>query len=118
MASPPETQIMLSLAMTFSPDNHDAFLDALRPVWAACAAEPECLLFDVFASPGQKGRFRIVEVWKGNREWFEQVRELLAFSFFLLNRSILRREKWKKGVKEKKQRPGGWVPLLFPLGEK
>lgn len=64
---------MLSLAMTFSPDNHDAFLDALRPVWAACAAEPECLLFDVFASPGQKGRFRIVEVWKGNREWFEQV---------------------------------------------
>lgn len=44
---------------------------AHRPVWAACAAEPECLLFDVFHDPAQPGVYRLVEVWNESREWFE-----------------------------------------------
>ena len=47
------------------------FKDAHRPVWAACAAEPECILLDVFQDPEQPGRFRLVEVWDATRKWFE-----------------------------------------------
>ena len=49
----------------------EEFKAAHRPVWAACAAEPECVLFDVFQDPEQPGRFRLVEVWDATREWFE-----------------------------------------------
>ena len=43
--------------------------EAHRPVWAACANEPECLLFDVFQDPQDQGHFRLLEVWSGDREW-------------------------------------------------
>ncbi|KAF2642430.1 hypothetical protein P280DRAFT_362754, partial [Massarina eburnea CBS 473.64] len=48
------------------------FKAAHRPVWAACAHEPECLLFDVFQVPQKPGQFRFVKVWDASREWFEK----------------------------------------------
>jgi hypothetical protein len=33
-----------------------------RPVWADCAEEDECLLFDVLQDPNVPGRCRFVEV--------------------------------------------------------
>lgn len=53
------------------PDRTAEFKAAHRPVWAACAQEPECLLFDVFQDPKQPGLFRFVEIWNESREWFE-----------------------------------------------
>lgn len=41
-----------------------------RPVWAACAKEPECLFFDVFEDPKTPGKIRFVEIWSKPWEWF------------------------------------------------
>ncbi|KAI9713181.1 MAG: hypothetical protein M1820_001166 [Bogoriella megaspora] len=67
-------QKQLTLFVTFqvAPESIDAWLEAHRPVWAACAKEPECLLFDVFQDPQSPGKFRLVEVWSKDREWFEK----------------------------------------------
>lgn len=54
------------------PAQIEEFKAAHRPVWAACAAEPQCLLFDVFQDPAKPGLFRFVEVWNESREWFEK----------------------------------------------
>ncbi|KAF2801905.1 uncharacterized protein BDZ99DRAFT_429095, partial [Mytilinidion resinicola] len=37
----------------------------------SCAAEPECILFDVFQDPEHPGHFRFLEVWNASRKWFE-----------------------------------------------
>ncbi|KAI3401212.1 hypothetical protein diail_11918 [Diaporthe ilicicola] len=67
------TQLTLFVTFHIKHDLIEKFKEAHRPVWAACAEEPECLLFDVFQDPGQPGRFRFVEVWNASREWFENV---------------------------------------------
>ncbi|KAH9905177.1 hypothetical protein F4778DRAFT_696399 [Xylariomycetidae sp. FL2044] len=69
----PPSQKHLTLFVTFHirADAIEAFKAAHRPVWAACAAEPECLLFDVFQDAARPGRFRFVEVWSRDRAWFE-----------------------------------------------
>jgi quinol monooxygenase YgiN len=70
----------------------EAWKEGHRPVWAACAQEPECLLFDVvrplfpirgllasknsililpqFNDSSDPGHFRLVEVWNATKEWF------------------------------------------------
>lgn len=64
-------QCTVFVTFHIKPDKIEEFKAAHRPVWAACAAEPECLLFDVFQDPQTPGRFRFLEVWGESREWFE-----------------------------------------------
>lgn len=64
-------QCTLFVTFQIKPDRVEEWKAAHRPVWAACASEPECLLFDVFHDPAQPGIFRLVEVWNESREWFE-----------------------------------------------
>ena len=66
-------QVTLFVTFTVHPSNIEAWKSAHRPVWAACAKEPKCLLFDVFSDSKQPGRFRLVEVWTHTRESFEKV---------------------------------------------
>lgn len=68
------TTPQLTLFVTFhiQPDRIEEWKVAHRPVWKACAAEPECLYFDVFHDPEVMGRFRLVEVWKMARVQFEE----------------------------------------------
>ncbi|KAI1343454.1 hypothetical protein F5Y15DRAFT_412242 [Xylariaceae sp. FL0016] len=67
----PERQLTLFVTFYVQPSEIEAWKAAHRPVWAACAAEPECLFFDVFEDPSQPGKLRLVEVWNATREWFE-----------------------------------------------
>lgn len=69
----PAPQLTLFVTLNIKPDLIETFKEAHRPVWAACAKEPECVLFDVFQDPSQSGRFRFIEVWSVSREWFERV---------------------------------------------
>lgn len=64
-------QLTLIVHFHIKPHLIETWKAAHRPVWAACAAEPECLYFDVFADPLNPGEFRLVEVWDATREWFE-----------------------------------------------
>ena len=68
-----QRQLTISATFQVAPDDVAAFLTAHRPVWAACACEPECLFFDVFQSIEQPGLFRFVEVWSKGRDWLETV---------------------------------------------
>ncbi len=61
-------QLTLFVEFRVDPKDIPAFKEAHRPVWAACAAEPECLFFDVFQDPEVLGRFKFVEVWAKGRE--------------------------------------------------
>ena len=63
----------LTLFVTFhvKPSYLEEWKEAHRPVWAECAAEPECLFFDIFQSTEKSGEMRLVEVWNQSREWFE-----------------------------------------------
>ncbi|USW56080.1 Putative antibiotic biosynthesis monooxygenase domain-containing protein [Septoria linicola] len=65
-------QLTLFVTFKIQPDRIEEFKEAHRPVWAACAAEPECLFFDVFQDPQAPGTFRFVEIWSKDREWFEK----------------------------------------------
>jgi quinol monooxygenase YgiN len=69
--SNPSKQLTLFITFTIDPSKIETWKEAHRPVWAACAAEPECLLFDVFEDPAAPGTMRLVEVWSEGREWFE-----------------------------------------------
>lgn len=72
MVSPLKTTHMtVHVTIRISPDNIEPFLAALRPVWAACCREPECIYFDVFHLPTEPGTFRFVEVWTKDETWFK-----------------------------------------------
>ncbi|KAL0569182.1 hypothetical protein V5O48_012780 [Marasmius crinis-equi] len=64
-------QCTLFVDFYIQPSRVEEWKEAHRPVWAACAKEPECLLFDVFHDPNDPGHFRFIEVWNASREWFE-----------------------------------------------
>ena len=65
-------QLTLFVTIRVDPLNAEKLADAHREVWSACGKEPECLLFDVYQDPKDKGVFRFVEVWSKDREWFEK----------------------------------------------
>jgi quinol monooxygenase YgiN len=65
-------QLTLFVTFHIKPNMIEEFKAAHRPVWEACASEPNCLFFDVFQDPEIPGRFRFVEVWNGSRQWFEE----------------------------------------------
>ncbi|KAK9424780.1 putative ABM domain-containing protein [Seiridium unicorne] len=70
MAQP--KQLTLYFTFRIKPHLIEEFKAAHRPVWAACAAEPECLLFDVFQDPATHGKSRFVEIRNANKQWFEK----------------------------------------------
>lgn len=55
-------QLTLFVDFYIQPYRIEEWKEAHRPVWAACAKEPECLLFDVFHDPEDLGHFRLFEV--------------------------------------------------------
>ncbi|KAF2101297.1 hypothetical protein NA57DRAFT_72739 [Rhizodiscina lignyota] len=87
-------QLTLFVTFYIDPAKIEEWKEAHRPVWAACACEPECLLFDVFEDPSS-GRFRLVEVWSKDREWFEQHQLTKPYYATLWQKS---RSTWTKEV--------------------
>lgn len=65
--------IALHVTIYIDPKNVEPFMIALRSVRSCLIEEPECLLFDVFCSDSRPGIIRLVEVWAGDREWFENI---------------------------------------------
>ena len=65
-------QLTLMVHLRVHPSDASKLVEAHKPVWAACATEPECLFFDVFQDLEDKGKFRFVELWSKDREWFEK----------------------------------------------
>ncbi|KXT13955.1 hypothetical protein AC579_4204 [Pseudocercospora musae] len=65
-------QLTLFVTFKIKPDRIEEWKEAHRPVWAACAAETECLFFDVYSDPATPGMFRFVEIWSKSRQWFEK----------------------------------------------
>ena len=90
-----QKQLTLFVTLHIKPYLIDDFKAAHRPVWAACAAEPECLLFDVFQDPAQPGRFRFVEVWSKDRKWFEEIQFRKPYYATLWEKS---RPTWEKEI--------------------
>ena len=90
------TQLALFVTLRVSPANAEALAAAHRPVWAACAREPECLVFDVWQDPEDKGRFRFFEVWSRDREWFEKEQMTKPYYAALWERS---RPLWIEEIK-------------------
>lgn len=86
-----DQQQQLTLFVTFhvDPARIDEWKAAHRPVWAAVAAEPRCVLFDVFEDPARPGTLRLVEVWGhgATRAWFETVQFKKAYYAELWARS-------------------------------
>lgn len=95
--SAPTPQLTLFVTFHIDPTRTEEFKAAHRPVWAACAAEPECLLFDVFRDQDadRPGRFRFVEVWAATRAWFEAVQLTKPYYAALWPRS---RPTWEREV--------------------
>jgi quinol monooxygenase YgiN len=54
-----QKQLTLFVTFTIDPAKIETWKEADRP---ACAAEPECLLFDVFQDPASPGTMKLVEV--------------------------------------------------------
>ncbi|OQU99870.1 Fungal specific transcription factor domain-containing protein [Cladophialophora immunda] len=71
---PPEkSQTILLVTITVDPSDIDEFLKGLHICYDRCVEEPECLSFEVFHSQDSPGRFRFLEIWAKDREWFESV---------------------------------------------
>jgi hypothetical protein len=71
-ASSPQTVLLVTI--TVDPSNVDEFIKGLHICYDRCVEEPECLSFEVFQSKEVPGRFRFLEIWSKDREWFETVR--------------------------------------------
>lgn len=68
-----KTGKQLTLFVTFyiKPHLTEEWKTAHRPVWEACAREPNCIIFDVFQDLSRLGRFRLFEVWNADLDWFK-----------------------------------------------
>jgi quinol monooxygenase YgiN len=73
MSNPAKPQLTLFVDFFIQPHLIDQWKQGHRPVWAACAHEPNCLLFDVFSDPDDPGHFTLVEVWSATKQWFLEV---------------------------------------------
>ena len=72
-SNPQQSQLTLFVDFHIQPHLVPEWKSAHRPVWSACALEPNCLLFDVFSDPEDPGHFTLVEVWNATKEWFLEV---------------------------------------------
>jgi len=59
--------------ITVAPENVDKFLELLKPTIAKVAAEPECVLFQVFRDPSKPGKFMFIENWNATIGWLFEV---------------------------------------------
>jgi len=73
MSHPQQSQLTLFVDFFIQPHLIPQWKAAHRPVWAVCAREPNCLLFDVFEDPEDRGHFTLVEVWRATKQWFLEV---------------------------------------------
>jgi hypothetical protein len=73
MSSPPTKQLCVFVTFHVQPDKVEAWKAVHRQVWTPVGNEKECLMFDVFVSQEEPGLIRLVEIWDGDREWFENV---------------------------------------------
>lgn len=64
--------ISLHVSVTIGP-NIDKFLAAFKECFDKVTAEPECTFFEVYQDPDQPGRFKWVENWSRDKEWFMTV---------------------------------------------
>lgn len=73
---PPESRPLLVL-VTFHvrPDRIEEWKTVHRQIWTPVGEEKECIMFDVYESKEDIGVFRLIEVWDGTKEWFENVSE-------------------------------------------
>ena len=78
----------LHVSVTVAPENAEKFLAALRPCLDAVIKEPECIFFEVYQDPEKSGRFKWVEDWTKDKDWFLQVPQLIYLSFLLGPSSI------------------------------
>ena len=62
--------VSLHVDITVAPENVDKFLGLLKPCFELVVAEPECTFFEVFHDTENPGRFRFVENWSKDKEWF------------------------------------------------
>jgi quinol monooxygenase YgiN len=76
MAQP---QLTLFVDFYIQPHMIEQWKEGHRPVWAACAREPECLFFDVFEDPQDRGHFTLVEVWAATKRWFMEEQTTKAY---------------------------------------
>jgi hypothetical protein len=63
----------IHVSITVAPENVEKFLDALKPVYDAVVAEPNCTLFQVFHKAEEPGVFRFVENWNATVDWLVNV---------------------------------------------
>jgi quinol monooxygenase YgiN len=101
------SQLTLHVTIKVSPSNIVAFLAALRPVWEKCASEAECLFFDVFQDPANRGSFRFVEVWTKDREWFET--KQLTKDYYVPYEDVTRPMWLEERKLEYMEREEGWA---------
>jgi quinol monooxygenase YgiN len=65
--------ISLHVKVFIAPDNVPTFKEAMKPVFDAVTAEPECLFFEIYHNPEKPGEFKWVENWAQDAEWLMSV---------------------------------------------
>ncbi|KAI0101910.1 hypothetical protein GGR51DRAFT_563122 [Nemania sp. FL0031] len=60
----------LHVTVYIAPENVDRFFAASKPVFKKVIAEPKCLFFEVYQTPGQPGTISWVEDWSDTPDWF------------------------------------------------
>lgn len=69
----PQKQLFLVVEWVIKPDRVDEWLEAEYEAWKAVHAMPECLYFEILRDPERPNRFRFLEAWSKDREWFDNV---------------------------------------------
>jgi quinol monooxygenase YgiN len=65
--------ISLHVKVFIAPEDVPRFKEALKPVFDAVTAEPECLFFEIYYNPDKPGEFKWVENWNQSKEWLMSV---------------------------------------------
>lgn len=64
-------QLVVLVTFHIHPEKIEQWKAVHRLIWTPVQKETECVLFDVFESTEQPGRIRLMEIWDGDRDWFE-----------------------------------------------
>lgn len=73
MTTSTKKQMCVFVTFHVQPDKVDEWKAVHREIWTPAGNEKECVLFDVYESLEEPGLMRLVEVWEGDKEWFENV---------------------------------------------
>lgn len=66
---------MILVHVSVEPRDIPKFLAAFRTCFEECKKEPELERFEVFDISAEKGEFCWIETWRGDQDWFCNVRE-------------------------------------------